>query len=57
MTSVVLAVAHLDHDPAHYGYWHRNVRALCQRCHLLHDQSEYRRRVLGDLFSGRYSFL
>ena len=43
---------------------HRNVRALCQRCHLLHDRPEHRRRILltlrrrralGDLFSGPYS--
>ena len=63
-TKVVLAAAHLDHDPAHCGRRHRNVRALCQRCHLLHDRPEHRRRIrltlrrrraLGDLFSGPYS--
>ena len=57
------AAAHLDHDPAHCGRKHRNVRALCQRCHLLHDRPEHRRRIrltlrrrraLGDLFSGPY---
>ena len=62
-TKVVLAAAHLDHDPAHCGRKHRNVRALCQRCHLLHDRPEHRRRIrltlrrrraLGDLFSGPY---
>jgi hypothetical protein len=62
-TKVVLAAAHLDHDPAHCGRRHRNVRALCQRCHLLHDRPEHRRRIrltlrrhraLGDLFSGPY---
>jgi len=62
-TKVVLAAAHLDHDPAHCGRRHRNVRALCQRCHLLHDRPEHRRRIrltlrrrraLGDLFSGLY---
>ena len=60
-TKVVLAAAHLDHDPAHCGRRHRNVKALCQRCHLLHDRPEHRRRIrltlrrrraLGDLFSG-----
>ena len=63
-TKVVLAAAHLDHDPAHCGRRHRNVRALCQRCHMLHDRPEHRRRIrmtlprrraLGDLFSGPYS--
>jgi hypothetical protein len=62
-TKVVLAAAHLDHDPAHCGRRHRNVRAFCQRCHLLHDRPEHRRRIrltlrrrraLGDLFSGPY---
>jgi hypothetical protein len=62
-TKVVLAAAHLDHDPGHCGRRHRNVRALCQRCHLLHDRPEHRRRIrltlrrrraLGDLFSGIY---
>ena len=52
--------------PAHCGRRHRNVRALCQRCHLLHDRPEHRRRIrltlrrrraLGDLFSGPYSAL
>jgi hypothetical protein len=62
-TKVVLAAAHLDHNPGHCGRRHRNVRALCQRCHLLHDRPEHRRRIrltlrrrraLGDLFSGPY---
>ena len=62
-TKVVLAAAHLDHDPGHCGRRHRNVKALCQRCHLLHDRPEHRRRIrltlrrrraLGDLFSGTY---
>ena len=62
-TRVVLAAAHLDHDPGHCGPRHRNIRALCQRCHLLHDRPEHRRRIrltllrrraLGDLFAGPY---
>ncbi len=60
-TRVVLAAAHLDHDPTHNRL--RNLRSLCQRCHLLHDQAHhlaqrritYRRRLaLGDLFLGPY---
>ena len=63
-TKVVLAAAHLNHDPSHCGRRHRNLRALCQRCHLLHDRLEHlrrrrlalrRRRALGDLFSGPYA--
>jgi hypothetical protein len=62
-TKVVLAAAHLDHDPSRCGPRHRSVKALCQRCHLLHDRPEHRRRIrltllrrraLGDLFAGPY---
>jgi hypothetical protein len=58
-TRVVLAAAHLDHDPRNNRL--RNLRSLCQRCHLLHDRTHrlrqrritYRRRdALGDLFLG-----
>jgi hypothetical protein len=60
-TRVVLAAAHRDHDPTNNRP--RNLVALCQRCHLLHDREEHRRRrwltlfrrkALGDLFLGRY---
>ncbi len=60
-TRVVLATAHLDHDPTNNH--HRNLEALCQRCHILHDGAEHRRRrsmtmrarrALGDLFTGPY---
>ena len=60
-TRVVLAAAHLDHDPTNNRP--RNVRALCQRCHLLHDRPHHlaqarltvlMRRALGDLFLGPY---
>lgn len=32
---VVLTVAHLDHNPANND--ESNLKALCQRCHLVHD--------------------
>ena len=57
-TRVVLATAHLDHDPGNNRL--RNLAALCQRCHLAHDRPEHRRRraatlrarrAIGDLFS------
>jgi hypothetical protein len=62
VTKVVLAAAHLDHDPGNNRP--RNLKAFCQRCHLLHDRKEHQRRrqltlrmrkALGDLFLGRYS--
>ena len=59
-TRVVLATAHRDHDPTNNRV--RNLVAFCQRCHMLHDREEHRRRwltlfrrkALGDLFLGRY---
>jgi len=41
-TRVVLACAHLDHDPTNNSL--KNLAALCQRCHMLHDASEHRRQ-------------
>ena len=61
-TRVVLAAAHLNHDPTDNRL--RNLQALCQRCHLLHDRPyhliqrrlTYRKRLaLGDLFLGPYA--
>lgn len=43
---VILTVAHMDHDPANNDM--RNLRALCQRCHLKYDEkihSERRRKT------------
>jgi len=58
VTRVVLASAHLNHDPSDNRT--RNLAALCQRCHMRHDASEHRRRrwhnafrvrAIGDLFT------
>jgi len=38
-TRVVLATAHLDHNPRNNR--RRNLRALCQRCHLIHDRPRH----------------
>lgn len=63
-TRVVLATANLDHDPTNNRS--RNLKALCQRCHMLHDRLEHhlrrdatlcRRRALGDLFEGTCTYL
>jgi hypothetical protein len=60
-TRVVLAAAHLDHDPGNNRL--RNLRSLCQRCHLIHDRPHHLaqrrityllRRASGDLFLGPY---
>jgi hypothetical protein len=39
-TLVLLAAAHLDHDPSNNRL--RNLKSLCQRCHLLHDRPYHR---------------
>ncbi|MFS0738969.1 hypothetical protein ABC347_18130 [Sphingomonas sp. 1P06PA] len=58
VTRVVLASAHLNHDPGDNRP--RNLAALCQRCHMRHDADEHRRRrwrnafllrAAGDLFT------
>jgi hypothetical protein len=63
-TRVVLAAAHLDSDPTNNRM--ENLRALCQRCHMLHDRPHhlaqrwitYRLRLAaGDLFLGPYPVL
>ena len=60
----MLAAAHLDSDPTNNRL--KNLRALCQRCHMLHDRPHhlvqrwvtYRRRsAVGDLFLGPYPAL
>jgi hypothetical protein len=59
---VILAAAHLDHDPRNNRL--RNLKSLCQRCHMIHDRPHHLaqrhityllRRALGDLFFGPYS--
>ena len=60
LKQIILAAAHLDHDPTNSS--EENLEALCQR-HLAHDRPQHRRRfavtilarrALGDLFSGPY---
>jgi hypothetical protein len=61
-TRVILAAAHLDHDPSNNRWG--NLKSLCQRCHMIHDRPHHLarrrityllRRALGDLFLGPYS--
>ena len=60
-TRVVLSTCHLDHNPSNNVA--DNLAALCQRCHILNDKAEHRkrravtiraRRAMGDLFTGPY---
>lgn len=50
-TRVVLATAHLNHDPSDNRP--RNLAALCQRCHMRHDAVEHRRRRWHNAFRRR----
>ena len=61
-TRVVLAAAHRNHDTADNA--NANLAAFCQRCHMIHDRPEHRRRrwhtlfrrkASGDLFGGPYA--
>lgn len=38
-SKVVLAIAHLDHDPTHNEPY--NLKALCQRCHVCYDAKHH----------------
>ena len=40
---VILATAHLDHDPTNNK--HSNLRSLCQECHLAHDRADNTKRA------------
>lgn len=53
---IVLTVAHLDHDEENHDVKLGRLAALCQRCHLLYDINEKKRRrknkkAVGDLFN------
>jgi hypothetical protein len=61
-TRVILAAAHLDHDPPNNRL--RNLKSRCQQCHMIQDRPHHLarrrityllRRALGDLFLGPYS--
>jgi hypothetical protein len=39
LTRVILATAHLDHDPGDNRL--RTLKSLCQRCHLIHDHPHH----------------
>lgn len=51
-TRVVLAAAHLDHDPTNNRL--RNLKSLCQRCHMIHDRPRHlaQRRII---YRSRYA--
>ena len=40
-SKVILTVAHIDHDKTNNNP--KNLRALCQRCHLSHDREHHAR--------------
>ena len=36
-TTIVLTIAHLDHDKENFHVKDERLRAWCQRCHLMYD--------------------
>lgn len=42
---MILATAHHDNDPENNQL--RNLRGLCQRCHMIHDRTTIRRSGAG----------
>jgi len=42
--TVVLTIAHLDHDETNFNVPLNRLAALCQRCHLRYDVKEKARR-------------
>ena len=41
---IILTIAHLDHDPENINVSDERLRAWCQRCHLVYDIPEKKRR-------------
>lgn len=57
-TKIILTIAHMDHVPEHVD--DSNLKALCQRCHLVYDAEHHAanaretrraRKAVGDLFA------
>lgn len=44
--TVVLTIAHLDHDETNHDVTDDRLKAMCQYCHLNYDASEKYRRAL-----------
>lgn len=40
-TTIVLTIAHLDHDKHNHEISLERLKALCQRCHLLYDMHRH----------------
>ena len=52
---IVLTIAHLDHDETNHDVKIERLAALCQRCHLIYDIPEKKKRrhnkkAVGELF-------
>lgn len=44
--TVVLTIAHLDHDELNHDVRDDRLMAMCQSCHLNYDASEKNRRIM-----------
>lgn len=52
---IVLTIAHLDHDETNWNVKDERLAALCQKCHLVYDIPEkkkrrHKKKAIGDLF-------
>lgn len=50
-STVVLTVAHLDHQPEHCDP--SNLKAMCQRCHLAYDREHHSRTAAATRKAGK----
>lgn len=46
LKTVVLTVAHLDHDETNHEVTDKRLKAMCQLCHLNYDSKEKYRRAI-----------
>ena len=46
IVSVVLTIAHLDHDETNHDVSYDRLAALCQPCHINYDAQEKVRRIM-----------
>ena len=42
---IILTIAHLDHDEENHNVKDDRLKALCQRCHLIYDVPEKKKRL------------
>ena len=54
---IILTIAHLDHDETNHNVKIERLAALCQRCHLLYDVNEKKKRNKDKKAIGRFLWM